>query len=162
MLSAVAKTVRIRAAITLAALYALCILAPAAAFAFSDNPAVAHCLTEGHVGIHEHSGKHDHGGTAHVHADGTTHQHHADGTAHRHHADGTAHQHHDDGAAPQPSGDDGKAPIATCCGLFSVVAISGEPVPSLGFYSLASVVLPPPGEALSGRGPERINRPPIA
>ena len=152
MLSAVAKTVRIRAAITLAALYALCILAPAAAFAFSDNPAVAHCLTEGHVGIHEHSGKHDHGGKAHVHADGT---------AHQHHADGTAHQHHDDGAAPQPAGDDGKAPIATCCGLFSVVAISGEPVPSLGFYSLASVVLPPPGEALSGRGPERINRPPI-
>jgi hypothetical protein len=147
MLSAVAKTVRIRAAITLAALYALCILAPAAAFAFSDNPAVAHCLTEGHVGIH------DHGGKAHVHADGT---------AHQHHADGTAHQHHDDGTAPQPSGDDGKALIATCCGLFSVVAISGEPVPSLEFYSLASVVLPPPGEALSGRGPERINRPPIA
>jgi hypothetical protein len=162
MLSAVAKTVRIRAAITLAALYALCILAPAAAFAFSNNPAVAHCLTEGHVGIHDHSGKHDHGGKAHVHADGTAHQHHADGTTLHHHADGTAHQHHDDGAAPQAAGDDGKAPIATCCGLFSVVAISGEPVPSLGFYSLASVVLPPPGEALSGRGPERINRPPIA
>jgi hypothetical protein len=152
MLSAVAKTVRIRAAITLAALYALCILAPAAAFAFSDNPAVAHCLTEGHVGIHEHAGKHDHG-KVHVHADGTTHQ---------HHADSTAHQHHDDGAAPQPSGDDAKSPMATCCGLFSVVAIPGEPVPSLGFYSLASVVLPPPGETLSGRGPERINRPPIA
>src|SRR5262245_6660260 len=156
MLSVVAKTVRIRAAITLAALYALCILAPAAAFAFSDNPAVAHCLTEGHVGIH------DHGGKVHVHADGTAHQHHADGTAHQHHDDGTAHQHHDDGAAPQPSGDDGKAPMATCCGLFSVVAIPGEPVPSLGFYSLASVVLQPPGEALGGRGPERINRPPIA
>jgi hypothetical protein len=152
MLSAMAKTVRIRAAITLAALYALCILAPAAAFAFSDNPTVAHCLTEGHVGIHEHSGKHDHR-KAHVHADGTSHQ---------HHADGTAHQHHDDGTAPQPSGEDGTAPMATCCGLFSVVAIPGEPVPSLGFYSLASVVLPPPGEALSGRGPERINRPPIA
>jgi hypothetical protein len=27
--------------------------------------------------------------------------------------------------------------------------------------SLASVVLPALGEALSGRGPERINRPPI-
>jgi hypothetical protein len=143
MLSAVARTVRIRAAITLAALYALCILTPAAAFAFSDNPAVAHCLTEGHVGVHEHSGKNDHG-KAHVHADGTTHQHHADD------------------AAPQPAGDDAKSPMATCCGLFSVVAIPGEPVPSLGFYSLSSVVLPPPGEALSGRGPERINRPPIA
>jgi hypothetical protein len=143
MLLAVPKTVRIRAAIALAALYALCILAPAAVFALSDNPAVAHCLTEGHVGVHEHSGKHDQG---QVHA----------------HADGMTHQHHDDGAAPQPSGDDGKPPMATCCGLFSVVAVPGEPVPSLEFYSLASVVLPPPGEALSGRGPERINRPPIA
>ena len=143
MLSALTRTFRVKAAIVLAALYALCILALAAAFAFSDNPAVAHCLTEGHVGVHEHSGKHDHGGQAHVHADGTT------------------HQHHDDGAAPQPPGGDGKAPMATCCGLFSVVAIPGEPVPSLGFYSLASVVLPAPGATLSGRGPERINRPPI-
>src|SRR5262252_4487504 len=128
-MSALTKTLRVKAAITLAALYALCILAPAAAFALSDNPAVAHCLTEGHVGIHEHSGKQDHG-QAHAHVDGT---------AHQHHADGTAHQHHDDGAAPQPSGDDGKAPIATCCGLFSVVAIPGEPLPSLGFDRLASV-----------------------
>jgi hypothetical protein len=144
MLSVLTKTFRVKAATVLAALYALCILAPAAAFAFSDNPAVAHCLTEGHVGVHDHTGKHDHAGNVHVHADGT------------------AHQHHDDGAAPQPSGDDGKSPMATCCGLFSVVAISGEPVPTLGFHSLASVVLPPLGEALSGRGPERINRPPIA
>jgi hypothetical protein len=41
------------------------------------------------------------------------------------------------------------------------VAIPGEPISSFGFYSLASVVLPIFGEALSGRDPERINRPPI-
>jgi hypothetical protein len=139
-MSALTKTLRVNAAIVLAVLYALCILAPAVAFALSDNPAVAHCLTEGHVGVHDHGAKHEH---LHVHADGT------------------APQHHDNGAAPQPSGNDGKAAIATCCGLFSVVAIPGEPVPSLGFDSLASVVLPVLGEALSGRGPERINRPPI-
>ena len=143
MLSVLTKTFRTRAAIFVAALYALCVLAPAVAFAFSDNPAVAHCLTEGHVGVHDHGANHEHGGTLHVHADGS------------------AHQHHDDGAAPQPSHDDGKAAIATCCGLFSVVAIPGEPVPSFGSDSLASVVLPVLGEALSGRGPERINRPPI-
>jgi len=142
-MSALTKTLRARAAIVVAVLYALCILAPAVAFALSDNPAIAHCLTEGHVGVHDHGAKHEHSGKLHVHADGT------------------AHQHHDDGAVPQPSGNDGKAAIATCCGLFSVVAIPGEPVPSFGFESLASVVLPVLGEALSGRGPERINRPPI-
>src|SRR5262249_56328723 len=104
-MSALTKALRVKAAIILAVLYALCILAPAVAFAFSDNPAVAHCLTEGHVGVRDHASKHDHGGNLHVHADGT------------------AHQHHDEGAAPQPSGNDGKAAKATCCGLFSVVAI---------------------------------------
>jgi hypothetical protein len=142
-MSALTKTLRVKAAIVLAALYTLCILAPAVAFALSDNPAVAHCLTEGHVGVHDHGAKHEHGRKLHVHADGT------------------AHQHHDDGAVPQPSRDDGKAAIASCCGLFSVVAIPGEPVPSFGLDSLASVVLPVLDEALSGRGPERINRPPI-
>jgi hypothetical protein len=143
MLSALTRTFRVKAAIMLAALYALCVLAPAAAFAFSNNPAAAHCLTEGHVGVHNQA-QHNHADQVHVHADGAT------------------HQHHDHGTAPQPSNDDGKSPMATCCGLFSVVAIPGGPVPSLEFYSLASVVLPPPGEALNGRGPERINRPPIA
>jgi len=38
MLSVPTKSFRVKAAIALAALYALCILAPAAAFAFSDNP----------------------------------------------------------------------------------------------------------------------------
>src|SRR5258708_25006146 len=142
-MAALTKPVRARAAIVVAVLYGLCILAPAVAFALSDNPAIAHCLTEGHVGVHDNGAKHGHGGKLHVHADGT------------------AHQHHDDGAAPQPSGNDGKAALATCCGLFSVVAIPGEPVPSFGLDSLASVVLPILGEALSGRGPERINRPPI-
>jgi hypothetical protein len=143
-MSALTKTLRVKAAIVLAVLYALCILAPAVAFALSDNPAVAHCLTEGHVGVHDHGAKHEHGRKLHVHADGT------------------AHQHHDDGAVPQPSRDDGKAAIASCCGLFSVVAIPGEPVPSFGSDRFASVVLPVLGEALSGRGPKRINRPPIA
>src|SRR5262249_19002166 len=143
-MSALSKTVRVKAAIVLAVLYALCILAPAVAFALSDNPAAAHCLIEGHVGVHDHGGKPEHNGKLHVHADGS------------------AHQHHDDGVAPQPSGNDGKAALATCCGLFSVVAISGEPLPSFGFDRLASVVLPVLADALRGRAPNRINRPPIA
>jgi hypothetical protein len=137
MLLVFGKTFRVKAAIALAALYTLCILAPSAAFAFSANPGVAHCLTEGHVGVH------DHGGKVHVHADGT------------------AHQHEHDGTAP-PSGDDEKSRVASCCSLFSVVAIPGEPGLSLRFYNRASTVLPVLASALSGRGPERINRPPIA
>src|SRR5215467_3475687 len=127
MLSVLTKTFRARAATVVAALYALCILAPAVAFALSDNPAIAHCLTEGHVGVHDHSANHEHGGKLHVHAEGSAHQHH-------------------DVMAPQPSGDDGKAAIASCCGLFSLVAIPSEPVPNFGFDSLASVVLPIFGE----------------
>jgi hypothetical protein len=143
MLSVLTKAFRAKAASVIAALYVLCILAPAVVFSLSDNPAVAQCLTEGHVGVHDHGSKHEHGAKLHVHDDGT------------------AHQHHDDSVAPRSSGDDDKAAIATCCGLFSVVAIPSEPVPSLGSHSLASVVLPALADALSGRGPERINRPPI-
>src|SRR6266540_5790108 len=117
MLSVLTKGFRAKAAIIIAALYILCILAPSAAFALSAHPGIAHCLTEGHVGVH------DHGGKVHVHADGTT------------------HQHHDDGAAP-PSGDDGKSRVASCCSLFSVVAIPGEPGLSLELYNPASIVLP--------------------
>jgi hypothetical protein len=136
MLSVLTKTFRAKAGIALAALYMLCILAPSAAFAFSANPGVAHCLTEGQGGVH------DHGGKVHVHADGTPH-------------------HHDnDGAAP-PSGDNEKPRVATCCSLFSVAAISSEPGIRLGLCSPASITLPVLADALSGRGPERINRPPI-
>src|SRR2546422_5457756 len=78
-MSALTKTLRVKAAIVLAVLYVLCILAPAVAFALSDNPAVAHCLTEGHVGVHDHGAQHEHGGKLHVHGDGTAHQHHDDG-----------------------------------------------------------------------------------
>jgi hypothetical protein len=137
MLSVFAKAIRVKGAIVLAALYTLCILAPSAAFAFSASPGVAHCLTEGHAGIH------DHGGKVHVHADGT------------------AHHHDHDGAAP-PSGDGEKSRVASCCSLFSVVALPGESGLSLGLYSPGSTVLPVLADALSGRGPERINRPPIA
>jgi hypothetical protein len=144
MLSIPAKAFRSKAAIVLTAVYALCILAPSMAFAFSNNSTIAHCLTEDHVGIH------DHGGKIHVHADGT---------AHRHHDEGAAHRHHDEGAVQKHGGDEGKA--ANCCGLFSLVAVAGEPSLILGPSSGASKLLPVPPEALSGRGPERINRPPI-
>jgi hypothetical protein len=145
MLSLPSKGFRIRAALVLAALYALCILAPSVAFALSDNPSIAHCLTEGHVGVHVH------GDNTHVHADGTAHQHHDRGTAHRH---------HDDGTSPKSSAD-GKGSVANCCGLFSVVAMSGEPDLVLAPSTHLSAFVGAPREVLSGRGPDRLYRPPI-
>src|SRR5262249_10899507 len=121
-------------------LYALCVLAAPAAFAFSHNPHLAHCLTNDHVAANVY----DHGGTVHVHHDGT------------------AHRHHDGGAPHTSSADDGKSQAASRCGLFSLVAIPGEPVLPLGLLSRTSVVVPALCDDLSGRGPERINRPPIA
>jgi hypothetical protein len=146
MLASLTRTSRVKAAVVLAALYVLCNLAPSAAFAFSPNPGVAHCLVEEHVGVHNHDGD------AGMHAGGKVHV----------HADGAAHVHHGDAAAPPPPADDGKTNVAMCCSLFSVVALAGEPVPDLGLYSPACVILPVLDEAPSGRGPERINRPPIA
>ena len=140
MLSLATRSFRVKAAIALAALYVLCILAPSAAFAFSNNPSVAHCLAEDHFTI----AVHDHGGEVHVHADGT------------------AHQHHDDGSTQKHPSDGGKADIATCCGLFSVVAVAAEPSFNLALPGAASVLVPAPREALSGRSPDRINRPPIS
>jgi hypothetical protein len=137
MLARVTKALRAKAAIALALIYAFCVLAPPAAFAFSHDPDVARCLIEGHVGI----AVHDHG-KMHMHADGT------------------AHHHHDPHAPqkqPDPSGQ-----LPNCCSLFSLVAIP-EAVGSVPeMFGHASIVLPALANVLTGRGPDRIDRPPIA
>jgi hypothetical protein len=148
MLYVLTRDFRLKAAIALAALYALCILSPSAAFAFSHNPSAAHCLTEDGIT----TAAHDHGGKIHVHADGTTHRHHDHGST----------QPHDDGPTQKHSSDGGKGGVATCCSLFSVVAVAFEPALILGTSGPASLLVPALRDALSGRGPERINRPPIA
>jgi len=144
MLSAPSKNLRVKTAVALAAAYLLCILAPAAALAFSGHPSLVHCLTEGHVGLHlQDDGDH----------------HHAGATAHDHHA-AAAHDHHHD-AASQPRSHDRNA-LPDCCGLFSVVALAGDPDLALGPSGHASMLVPAPRQALSGRGPERLYRPPIS
>ena len=78
------------------------------------------------------------------------------------HADGTAHAHAGDHASPKHANGDGKEHGSTCCGLFSVVGIPGEPAFSLGVFARTSLASPALQDPISGRGPERINRPPIA
>lgn len=65
MLALLTSKWRGRAAALLVALYALCVVAPVAAFAMSDGSMAAHCLTEDHHGA----------GQSHDHQDGASHQH---------------------------------------------------------------------------------------
>jgi hypothetical protein len=155
MLSLPTKVFRIKAAVALAALYAFCLLAPTLAFAFSSDAAVPFCLTENHVGPH-HDAAAMHIGVMHIHGDG------GDGGGHHHmegvRADGSS---HDQSAPRDRSGHLNSGP-ADCCGLFPMAGLSGEPRIAFGPSNPASVLLPPLTDALHGRGPDRINRPPIA
>jgi hypothetical protein len=139
---------RTRAALVVAALYAFCVLAPHAALALGH--AAAHCLTEDHsAAAHVHKAKAQ--TASHIHADGTVHHHGgipADGDA----MTTDPHQHSDA---------DGKSQSGNCCGLFCISAIALEtgvamPAPPLVAADLSSL-----HDALSGRSPGRINRPPI-
>jgi hypothetical protein len=137
MLSRLTKGYRIKTALALAGFYALCVLAPSVALAFVDGPTATHCLTDQH-GI---ASPHDHG-SVHVHADGTT------------------HHHHDSGAAHEHSDGDGKSPADNCCGLFCMNALAAAAV-TLTTPAHFIFAAPTLDDHLAGRGPDRINRPPI-
>jgi hypothetical protein len=137
----------LKAALLLSLLYAFCILMPNVALALSS--AAAHCLTEPHGASHVHQAA----DTTHVHADGKAHTH--SGSAAHDHGDASAPHKHSDG--------DGKNHSGTCCGLFCITAIAHEPASALSAPIFVSArIFPGLGDGLSGRGPGRINRPPIA
>jgi hypothetical protein len=146
MLIRLTRAARFRVASTLAFLYLLCVLAPAAAFAFGDGSRAAHCLTDDNHGlrpvhVHEHNGhendghKHD-GGGVHVHEDGTSHEH---------------------SKAPAGKSTDGQ-----CCGLACLsalpAAISEVEAPALP----AMVAVSADQEGIAGNPPDRLYRPPIS
>jgi hypothetical protein len=137
------KRLRCRAALALAALYAFCILFPGVALALGGG-AAAHCLTEA-APAHVHKAVAE---ITHEHGDGATHSH---ATEHRH-ADAGA-PHHEGGAQQEPPG--------TCCGLFCISAIAHEPLGVAASTAIGMRTIPSPDFALAGRGPFRINRPPI-
>ena len=127
---------RKRAAAILVALYALCLVAPAAAFAFNESSATALylSLTDDHRSMGE-SGL----GESHVHQDGMDH--------HK--------------SSPDKSNFGGDDHPGNCCGLFCITAIVP---PALGVTALhpmqASAVVLPVAESLFGRSSNRIDRPP--
>jgi hypothetical protein len=152
MLVRVTRTVRRRAATIIAALYALCVLMPAAALALGSADGPVHCFTEQQLGLHVHQPVAAHGHSA---AHGRVHQMQAGEHVHAGHA-----PHRHDQSHPPGISDRSDHP-ATCCGLFGVTAMAVDPQLDLGAPSRQSAILPVSFEELTGRGPDRINRPPI-
>ena len=136
------RRLRLGAAMALAALYAVCVVAPSVAIAFAGGAAAAHCLTD------------DHHGVARVHAHD-----HIQGEVHAH-DEGAAHVHA--GAAAATDDDRQQGPGGSCCGLFCFSAVTGDVGVFVEVAVHASRVLPAPDLSLDGRGPDRINRPPIS
>jgi hypothetical protein len=141
MLTLLTRRLRFRAALALAALYALCVLVPHAALALGG--ALGHCLTDvspAHV--------HQPAATTHVHADGTVHTH-AKHAEHEPAGDTAKHEHGD------------HKPTANCCGVFCLSAMAQDVPMKLGPDHVGATLVADIPETLSGRAPGRINRPPI-
>jgi len=140
MLSKITKGIRLRAALTFALVYTLCVVAPPLALAFSDGTVAAHCLTEDHGVSTEHAfDVHD---RSDVHVN-TVADEHADAVAPSHNE--KKHDHHS----------------GTCCGLFCHAAAPNVQINFGSERVSGSLVLPALCEHLAGRGPDRVSRPPI-
>jgi hypothetical protein len=140
MLSWATTRVRFRLGLTLALVYALCVVAPPLALAFSDGTVAAHCLTEDHGFLHSPA-LHVHERT-HVHS----------------HAAGDTHT----GAAVPATHDETKHHSGTCCGLFCHAVATNNENNLTGERISHSVALPVLIDHLAGRGPDRLDRPPRA
>jgi hypothetical protein len=143
MLIWLTKRCRFGAAIALATIYAVCVVAPSVALAFADGAVAAHCLPD------------DNHGLAPVHALGD-----GRGIVHTH-DDGTVHEHANQTASAQDGEGEQTKPVGSCCGLFCFAAVTSDLDVAIGQPVHMSCVLPVLDEHLDGRGPDRINRPPI-
>jgi len=135
-----------RGAATFAVAYLLCVLAPPLALAFADSAGALHCLTL----RHEHRSP-----VAAADAVGAPHSH----EAHAHH-DAVGHQDHGghDTGKPPAGGMDA---AFDCCGYLCLSAIPAGPVPCVGPQERIVAAEALGGPSIAGRGPDRIDRPPI-
>jgi len=137
MLTWLTRKLRWRAAAILAVVFAICIVAPSVSLAFADGSTAAHCLTDDHRSFAKTQAQdHEHGS-------------------------GTVHSHPDKGASV-PVSDEGKSALEKCCGIFCVSALPAANHLPLGQMIHGPAVLPVTHDHLASRGPDRINRPPIA
>ena len=112
-----------------------------------------HCLIEA-TPAHVHTAK----TPAHAHAGNAGHHDHA---AHVHGAP-AAHDHANAAGSTPHKHNDGKGhPSTNCCGVFCLSAIGCEPQAIAAPAPVAAPSVDPLDEPLAGRGPGRINRPPI-
>jgi hypothetical protein len=138
MLSWLITRLRLYGAITLVALYAVCVIVPPVA---SGRNAPSHCPTDHHHGVSEarlQDGIHVQG--SHVDGDGAMDKH----------------------AGNSMEGGAGKLKCHTgaCCGLFCCAAITWDSGAIAVQPVHASLLFGALDERLDGRGPKRIGRPP--
>ena len=133
MLSLLIARLRSYGAITLVALYALCVIMPPVASAFPSGSAPSHCPTDDHHGVLRDG--------IHIPTLG----------------DGAINKHADNSL----NGGDGKLKChaGACCGLFCCAAITGDPGATV-VQPVHASLFGAPDESLDGRGPKRIGRPP--
>src|ERR1700731_3244833 len=138
MLSWLTTRVRSYGVITLAALYALCVIMPPVASAFPSGSAPSHCPTDDHHGVVRDG--------IHVHTLG----------------DGAINKHAENKHADSMNGGDGKqnCHAGACCGLFCCAAITGDSGATVVQLVHASLLFGALDERLAGREPKRIGRPP--
>jgi hypothetical protein len=142
MLSWLITRVRFYGAITLVALYAVCVVLPSVRLAVTSGSAPSHCLTDHHRGVSEvrlQDGIHVHGS---IYVDG----------------DGAMDKHADN----SKEGGDGKLKChaGACCGFFCCAAITWDSGATVVQPVHAALLFGALDERLDGRGPQRIGRPP--
>jgi len=137
MLACFSRPFRVKVAIAVALLYSFWALAPGSALAFIDPAKAVHCVID-EVGA---AGTHERGGRAHIHADGVVHHHDNAGGAHK--------------------DSQGQSHVGDCCWLIYMSALAREADVTFGVFSGMNHSVPDSTDALSGRNPDRINRPPI-
>jgi hypothetical protein len=144
MMVRLTKVFRRRAATMLAALYALCVFAPAMAFAIGGSALAADGLTGPSHGVVQ------------------PHSHDADSARLHNHGHGFVHYHGSDSAHQHPEGGDGEPAKAksNCCGVMCVPALPAalleafdEPLPSAAVIMAAESLVPASGPKLPYRPP---------
>jgi hypothetical protein len=159
MLALPTKSLRVKAAVALAVIYGLCVLLPAFAFALADGRMAPPCLVDEIAAV----SMHDHDTAA---AQAASHHHDAGGE--HHHAvvaDEHAGAHHHamaPTAMPPADHDHSKSRPGECCGLFPLMAFADGLPSVLAPLRLTSTVIPVMTDAMVGRAPDQIIRPPIA